>query len=296
MRVATRRRNARSCVTKSSVVAALDEELLHPLDRRRCRDGSWARRAAARRAGARARARAASGAFVRPTPRRTARRRRGRGATAPCRRASASATRRRRRARGAAGRARAARRRSRPRRRGGSRRGSARADVRPRRARRRRRRRSCPSTSSGTSCSSRVTVTPVWRTTSPAVGRDGAVEQLHDRALPRAVAAEQTDALAALDAKLARSRTGGPPNAMLTSCIARSAMAQPNAWPLSSRLLKKALSFSAPTLSLGARGQARLGARRLCTDIGSQTSDQAFLGAVVRITDPAPRGTEERLD
>ena len=33
MRVARRRRKARSCVTKTSVVAALDEEALHPLDR-----------------------------------------------------------------------------------------------------------------------------------------------------------------------------------------------------------------------------------------------------------------------
>ena len=55
-------------------------------------------------------------------------------------------------------------------RRGGWRRGSARAAAPRRRAPRRRRRRSCPSTSSGTSCSSRVTVVPVWRTTSPVSG------------------------------------------------------------------------------------------------------------------------------
>ena len=42
-------------------------------------------------------------------------------------------------------------------------------------------------------------MTPVCRTTSPPSGAMRAVEQLHERALPGAVAAEEADALPALD-------------------------------------------------------------------------------------------------
>ena len=53
-------------------------------------------------------------------------------------------------------------------------------------------------------------MTPVCRTISPLSGAMRAVEQLHDRALPRAVAPEQTDALAALDREARAVEDGRP--------------------------------------------------------------------------------------
>ena len=66
MRVATRSRNARSCVM-TIAAGCLEQQLLEPVDRRRCRGGWSARRAAAGRARARTPARARRASSRRPT-------------------------------------------------------------------------------------------------------------------------------------------------------------------------------------------------------------------------------------
>ena len=72
-----------------------------------------------------------------------------------------------------------------------------------------------PSTSSGTSCSSRATVTPVWRTTSPLSGCIVPSSSFMSVLLPAPLRPSRQTRSPRSMAKSAPSRIGGPPNAIV---------------------------------------------------------------------------------
>ena len=206
MRVASRSRNARSCVTNITAPRVVGAGTPRATRWRRCRGGWSARRAAAGRAGATS-ARASSTRRRQPPDSVST------GASAGrSRRESTSSTRcsRRQPSRSSSSCC------SRPSRVSAS--GDGRARPRPRRGDTRRpaptdrrglrrpRRRPASCAESGTSCTSRATRMPGCAPHRAAIGRQLAAQDLQQRGLAGAVAADDGDALAGLDLQRRRRR------------------------------------------------------------------------------------------